>query len=78
MEREAQELTESLAERLSSNKEACSSIADRLDTSTRQNLLKALVLAEDKIEGNGSVSKAYLETLFKEHDTRLPFGQLDR
>lgn len=77
-EREAQELAESLAERLASNAAACSSVAERLDQQSRQRLLEALVVAEGNSNQNEGPSKAYLETLFKDHDTRLPFGQLDR
>ncbi len=78
VEREAQELADSFAERLASNQEACTSIAGRLDQRTRETLLKALVLAEGNSDQENGLSKAYLESLFKEHDTRLPFGQLDR
>lgn len=73
---EARELAESLAERLASNHEACSSFVARLDQPTKAKIIRALVASEG---GDGQqISKTYLDNLFKEHDKRQPYEQLDR
>lgn len=76
VEREARDFAQSMADRLSSNKDACTSVAFQLDEAARQNLLQALIAADSSKDKD--FSRSYLETLFKKHDTQAPFGQLDR
>ena len=74
--REAQDFAESVAERLTSNQQACSSVAAQLDQETRLRLMQALAAAGGS--GGQQVSKAYIDNLFKTFDTRQPMQQLDR
>jgi hypothetical protein len=75
-EREAQAFADGVAERLASNKEACSSLVEFLDDSSKQRLFHAL-LASESSQG-GVLSKSYLDKLFEVHDTLAPLGQLQR
>jgi len=76
LEREAQEFSQGVAERIASDREACTSIVENLNNSSKGRLFHAL-LASDSSQG-GVLSKTYMDKLFVEHDTVAPFGQLQR
>ena len=73
-ERAAQELGQSLSERITSDSEACAVIADSLDDTGRRKLLKALALSESR----ASDQQSSADSLFDAYDLGAPHDLLDR